>query len=401
MFPALLPSGRSPKSAQRLNTRYFFAALLLLTGVSAFPAHGEDPDRELRDVERAIEEGKGRKATLEKKAASLARNIRGIRKEMIKAARNTQEREEVVVSLKEHLDTLEQRLDEKRQALRKKHYQFGNVLAALERLAVIPEEILLVLPARPVDTIRSINLIRFAVPKIESKAEELRRELTVFSSLRAEMVRRRGDYLQETKALDKERRQLGQLLKQKQQLESKTRAESKKEQERLRKLGTQAKNLRELLARLEHSQVALKPPIEGISSFRAARGTLPLPARGRLIRRYGEETEFGVPSKGLYIETLKSAQVVAPFDGQIVFAGPFRGYGLLLIIRHSEGYHTLLAGLFRIDGAVGQWVLAGEPVGAMGRPAAGNPTLYVELRREGQAINLLPWLATGREKVSG
>ena len=76
----------------------------------------------------------------------------------------------------------------------------------------------------------------------------------------------------------------------------------------------------------------LPPPIEGIPSFRSARGTLPLPARGRLVRRYGEKTEFGVQSKGIRIETLKSAQVVAPFDGQVVFAGPFRGYGRLLII---------------------------------------------------------------------
>ncbi len=374
-----------------------------MAGVIAFPAHGEDPDRELRDVERAIEEGKGRKATLEKKAAAIEKNIRNIRKEMVKAARNTQEREEVVSSLKRRLDTLEKKLVEKRQALEKKHYQFGNVLAALERLAVTPEEMLLVLPARPIDTIRSINLIRIAVPRIESKADELRRELTVFSSLRAEITRRQEDYVKETKALEKERQQLGTLLKRKQKLGSRTQAESKKEQERLRKLGAQAKSLRELLARLERAPAiaALPPPVEDIPSFRLARGTLPLPARGRLVRRYGEKTEFGVPSKGIRIETLKSAQVVAPFDGQVVFAGPFRGYGPLLIIRHTEGYHTLLAGLFRIDGVVGQWVLAGEPVGAMGKPAAGNPILYVELRHEGHSINLLPWLAAGKGKGSG
>lgn len=388
---------------QRLSARHVFAALILLAGVIAFPAHGEDPDRELRDVERAIEEGEGRKASLEKKAAAIAKNIQGIRKEMVKAARNTQEREEVVSSLERRLDALEKKLDEKRRALEKKHHQFGNVLAALERLAVTPQETLLVLPARPIDTIRSINLIRIVVPRIESKADALRRELTVFSSLRAEITRRQEDYVQETKALEKGRQQLGRLLKRKQKLGSRTRAESKKEQERLRKLVAQAKNFRELLARLERApaMAVLPPPTEGIPSFRSARGTLPLPARGRLVRRYGEKTEFGVPSKGIRIETLKSAQVVAPFDGQVVFAGPFRGYGRLLIIRHTEGYHTLLSGLFRIDGVVGQWVLAGEPVGAMGRPAAGNPTLYVELRHEGHSINLLPWLAAGRDKVSG
>ena len=100
-------------------------------------------------------------------------------------------------------------------------------------------------------------------------------------------------------------------------------------------------------------------------------------------------------SKGLTIAARPGATVVSPFDGTVIaFAGPFRGYGELLIIEHTEGYHTLLAGLGRIDGTVGQRVLAGEPVGLMGDEKAA--ALYVELRRDGQPINPLPWLAPQR-----
>jgi septal ring factor EnvC (AmiA/AmiB activator) len=93
-------------------------------------------------------------------------------------------------------------------------------------------------------------------------------------------------------------------------------------------------------------------------------------------------------------------QVIAPFDGRIEFAGPFRGYGQILIIEHGDGYHSLLAGLDRIDGEVGQWLVAGEPVGVMPSDGPG-PTLYLELRRHEQPINPLPWLATRDDKVSG
>jgi septal ring factor EnvC (AmiA/AmiB activator) len=92
---------------------------------------------------------------------------------------------------------------------------------------------------------------------------------------------------------------------------------------------------------------------------------------------------------------------VAPYDGQVVFAGPFRDYGQLLIIEHGEGYHMLLAGFERIDSAVSQTLLAGEPVGVMARPTEGNPRLYIELRHNGRPINPLPWLATPIGKVSG
>jgi septal ring factor EnvC (AmiA/AmiB activator) len=127
-----------------------------------------------------------------------------------------------------------------------------------------------------------------------------------------------------------------------------------------------------------------------------------MPARGRLIINYGaQEAGEATGSKGISIETRAFAQVVAPYDGRIAYAGAFRGYGQILIIEHGGRYHTLLAGLDRIDAIAGQWVLAGEPVGLMGRAENNDPMLYLELRRTGQPINPLPWLATTDSKVQG
>ncbi len=135
-------------------------------------------------------------------------------------------------------------------------------------------------------------------------------------------------------------------------------------------------------------------------SFSRARGKMPFPARGRILVHFGATAADGHAAKGITIQTRRDAQVVAPYDGQAVFAGPFRGYGLLLIIEHSEGYHTLLAGMARIDVTVGQRLLAGEPVGVMGQDDA-KPTLYVELRHNGQPVNPLPWLTAHNSKVTG
>jgi len=125
-----------------------------------------------------------------------------------------------------------------------------------------------------------------------------------------------------------------------------------------------------------------------------------MPVVGKVTRRYGENDEYGAASKGIVIEARPGGQVVAPFDGRIEFAGPFRGYGQILIIEHGDGYHSLLAGLERIDGEVGQWLVAGEPVGVMPSDGPGA-ALYLELRRHEQPINPLPWLATRDDKVSG
>ena len=144
--------------------------------------------------------------------------------------------------------------------------------------------------------------------------------------------------------------------------------------------------------------VALAPVRVPVS---AARGNFAMPARGSVVSRFDETTALGLTTKGIVIETRASAQIVAPYDGRVAFAGRFREYGLLLIIDHGEGYHTLLAGMGRIDVSLDQRVLAGEPVGVMVAIAGDKPHLYVELRSDGHPINPLPWLAAETIKVSG
>jgi murein hydrolase activator len=160
-------------------------------------------------------------------------------------------------------------------------------------------------------------------------------------------------------------------------------------------------------------------PMKPSTPFDQMKGALALPASGKRVIGYGERTEVGATSKGIVIETRASAQITSPSDGWIVYAGEFRSYGQLLIINAGGGYHMVLAGLTRIDVSVGQFVLAGEPVGAMGtsgpgpetrqsaRAAAGKsqdalPVLYVEFRKDGRPFDPTPWWAPeGSRKVQG
>ncbi len=106
------------------------------------------------------------------------------------------------------------------------------------------------------------------------------------------------------------------------------------------------------------------------------------------------------------------ATVSSPVDGSVLFSGPYRSYGQLLIIDAGGGYYMVLAGMDRISVAVGQFVLAGEPVATMGdgtaRTAAAvaigatQPVLYIELRKDGAAIDPGPWWAKSDiEKARG
>ena len=96
----------------------------------------------------------------------------------------------------------------------------------------------------------------------------------------------------------------------------------------------------------------------------------------------------------------------------MVYAGPFRSYGQLLILNAGDGYHVLLAGMERISVDIGQFVLTGEPVAVMGSGASqtaatipmgsSQPALYVEFRKDGTPVDPGPWWARKEsEKVRG
>lgn len=147
----------------------------------------------------------------------------------------------------------------------------------------------------------------------------------------------------------------------------------------------------------------MKPAIP----FHLAKGQLPMPALGKKVIAFGDKTQFGRRSTGLYVATRHGATVTSPVDGWVVYAGEFRSYGQVLIVNAGGGYHILLAGLARTHVDVGRFLLAGEPVGAMSTNVASKtqdnaPVLYIEFRnKEGQSFDPAPWWADGSQKVQG
>lgn len=154
-------------------------------------------------------------------------------------------------------------------------------------------------------------------------------------------------------------------------------------------------------------------PLEPAMPFEKLKGRLTLPASGRRVLGYNDKTQHGSQSRGVVLETRYSAQVTAPADGRVIFAGPFRSFGQLLIIDPGQGYLILLAGLSQIDVPLRQSVLAGEPVGVMGSAprtastvstgaADGAPVLYIEFRKDNKPIDPDPWwLVEVSQKVQG
>jgi septal ring factor EnvC (AmiA/AmiB activator) len=419
------------------------ALLALLAAIATFHASGaraqDNPDRRLKELESVIQKRAAEKEQIRQRHQALSEELAKLRADMVKAAKATQESEETLSDLEQQIKDLAKEEKDKSEALVRRREQMAGVLTALQRLAWRPSEALMAQPTSPADTVRSAILLRSAVPRIEDSARDLRTDLDTLVELRADIQRQQKKITATSAKLDGEHLRLKSLFERKAEIVNRTDTEAREIERRIAAMATEASDLRELMARLEVDrkvreaqeaaraaaekadkekvrQAALQQarqtgqpppadekvaaPARAALPFSEARGRMPYPVRGRIVTRYGEHNDVGTINKGLVIATRGAAQVVAPYDGHVAFAGEFRGYGLLLIIEHGEGYHTLLAGMDRIDSTVGQRVVAGEPVGIMGG-ADARPTLYVELRRNGQPVNPLPWLTARKDKVNG
>ncbi len=397
------------------------AALCLALGAQAAQ---EPPQQRLERIERNIGAERETQRRLSRQADALANELAALRVRAVAMAGALQDTEERLSALEARQTALEDDVKAKAASFQRRRAQLAQLVAELARFGRQPPEAALVLPASPLETVRTAQLLATVTPALRAQAAALAGDLEALRTARADLERQRKSASEAAERLAAERSELDAVIARRAQLHAETETAKRSSATRLEQLARDARDMRELIGRLaaeraereaaaaaenearEHAarepQLAHRVPgTAALRPFSEAHGQVIAPVRGRVMLSFGQPGDGGQPHRGLTIETRPAAQIVAPFDGQIAFAGPFRTYGLILIIEHSEGYHTLLAGLGRIDGVVGQVVTAGEPVGAAVSPEAGSPSIYVELRRNGQPINPLPWLAPRNEKVSG
>lgn len=393
------------------------AALVLLEPATSF-AQSNAPQKELQDVQKRLQESRDRERELGQEAAKLAQKQRDLQRKLVTAARKLQVQEDLVSRSEEKLASLLADEATAREALEARRAELAQTLASLAHLSRQPPEAMVLAPGSALDMVRASQLMAALVPEIESRAASLRDELTRLARLRQGVATEQERLGKAIAQLDHERRDLEFLQAETAAAAAQTAEERGSARETSAQLAAQAKDLRALVDRLleqerreaerrEAERRAKIPSPRGTTApdppeaYAALEGSAALPARGRITGKFGQSDENGVPLRGIRIEGRAGGQVIAPADGKVMFAGPFRGYGQLLIIAHGGGYHSLLAGFGRIDRSVGQWVLAGEPVGLLANSPGEKPVLYLELRRKGETVNPLPWLASGDRKVSG
>ncbi len=380
----------------------------------------------LDELRQQIEETSEKTKELEAENLAIRKEIAEIQQRLINSASEIQFIEDEILDKEENLKEL--RLSEilLEERLTQKNYEMASTLGAMQRLSVQRTSAVAFRPGDAVDTLRTASLLRVILPDLQNRATILEGDLSELNNVRKDINQQNIELRAELTKLVIANEEIDELLKQRVERQKNIEYSTEQERAKLRSFAENAKDLQDLIEQIER-EIALRdeaaeraveslrdrpessttsaaiasiPMPDGAISFASAKGNLPLPARGSINQTFNELLSTGQRSRGITVDTRPGATVIAPHEGRIVFAGPFRSYGQLLIIAHGEGYHTLLAGMENINGIVGQWILKGEPVGQMSENVSSGNTngsnsrqkLYVELRQEGKPINPMPWI---------
>jgi septal ring factor EnvC (AmiA/AmiB activator) len=418
-------------------------------GEAAQPAEPIDPKikqredrlRELLGVEQSMQQSDAERKRIEDEIAALKADREKLQHDLVAAADKVRALEERASDTEDRLAKEVAQEQALKQSLEGRRELIGHVLAALQRIGGKPPPAVIVSAQDILVAVRASIVLGAVLPQLRDEARALTADLAELVRLRGEITAERDQLKSDLADLRDERARLAALVETRQANLAADELALGEAGKRGTALAARARNMRDFLASLDteiaqtekkaaeerkaaealvastqssFAAASLKEParLAPKIAFAEARGHLPLPVSGSIFRDFGDPDEIMGQARGVSITTRPGAVVSSPSEGIVAHAGPFRGYGQLLIINAGNGYHIVLAGLGHIDVAAGQPVLAGEPVGEMGegnvlttevaKTTSGGPVLYVEFRKDGSAINPGPWWAkTDQRKVRG
>ncbi len=364
---------------------------------SPAPASAATPSTaQVKELERQAAESKARAAALAEKTAKMEKELAAKRESLTSAASQVKADEAALSHLEAEQTSLARSVEQQSALLETDRAKLASLTAGLVRLARIPPGGLLTAFDAPIDAARAEMLLQSAVIATHEAAGRTERELAQLGELDRQLDAKRREGEHQADLLKSRQAALSSLIDKRQAIYQQTDADRQAEEEKAKKIAEQAKDLRDLVARIEAQQKAeaeearrkahqkKAAPAAPTGHYTAAAG---LPVSGEVKIRFGQNDGLGTTSHGITVLARPGATVTAPAAGTVKFAGPFRSYREILILEHPGGYLSLIAGMSRVNAAVGTQVAAGEPIGTMDDRGGASPELYYELRRNGQFVD--------------
>lgn len=369
------------------------SVLLILAALHSAQAQTPPlPERKvsLDSIEQDIQAEKQEQETLEGKLAEIENELESTRSALVRIARDIQDNENDLALLENRIEKLSEEEKALTTRLEEDYGSIAGLILALERMRRIPPESLIVRPGAPLQTAQTAMLLQSTLPAVNSRAEQISSDLKRLGQITTSLQNDRKSALAKKQDLARKHAETKELVDRRENLYGKLQGDYEENKRRVARLSREAKTLMDLITRLEKEEQNRQVTKVGMAVHSLPEtGRARLPVTGQLVEAFGQANAIGAVSQGVTLESRPGSLVVAPMGGIVRFSGTFKNYGNMVIIEHKNGYHSLIAGIHRIDAGVGNPVKPGEPIGQLPLTSSrgGLPALYYELRYKGQPVN--------------
>ena len=370
-------------------------ALSILAVAIALPALADDVESRQKTLASETQAAADKANQLKEEAEAASNDLSTLQERLVKASATERELAERLASLLDRTRELEHQQTDLAAQLGTKRQHLAELLTGLARLSRLPPEIGLLREGNTKDAINTALLLESSLPELQLEAKALSASLTKLDTVQKQLETERANLAEARAAEDKEQAQIETMIRARQKKLLLTNRQQADMQSKLSHLKDESANLEDLIRRASTPSAPAKPGEP--EPVLALRGGFLQPVTGRVTRQYGQADEVGNKALGLTFAAVQGSRIVAPARGRVMFAGPFKGYGQIVIIEHGDDMHSLISGFGRLDVTIGQKVSQGEPLGLAGGPNGVQTTrddtsekpqdVYFELRHNGEPID--------------
>ncbi len=365
-----------------------------------------------KDKPKELEDNANRLSAERKK---IEKSIQSLEADLKKQALAVQRTEKDLKDITEQVERSERTLDEQQAALEDEKQKIASLIISLVKMNSIPLDTLMLLPEeKSEDLIVSYQTLSHMHPMLSERVERLEKQINDLQFQKTKLQKEKDLKRSKAISLEDKRQDVASLVAKRQKDHQQASAAYKAAQKRAKIASETAKSLSDLINTVKKkNKVALNKldvdqirPSQGpnertasaasqkkaVASARQKNvsynttGSKRLPVSGDITVLYGANDSIGAKSEGIHIHTVPGAIVVAPKAGTIKYSGEFLKYGRIILVEHGKNYHSLIAGLDKIDTVVGQRVAEGDPI------ANVKNSVYYELRQNGRPVNPLTHL---------
>ena len=289
------------------------------------------------------------------------------------------------------LDTQQQGL---KAEIKKQNSAVSEQLAAAYKMGEQESIKLLLNQEDPQQLARLLKYYNYVLDARNEKIAQYLTDVGKLSTVQGEMIKQKRSLASAKAQLEKDQQQLLATSKRRQTALKQLNASLQNDKSKLKILLKERGELEELLKNVRGvvKKMALATPPGG-QSFASQKGMLRWPLKGKVAHSFGSQRSGSLRWDGWLIGASIGEPVAAVHDGQVIFSNYMRGFGLLIILNHGDGYMTLYAHNEELLKDTGDWVLSNETIARAGDTGGlDNPALYFEIRKKGQPADPKKWL---------